>query len=94
MRAKLITICVTLLLLAAISTTEQIAVRYVTQGALDKAQAILSDIRHGVLTDAQKKAHALDEAWDRQAKLLIWSMVMICMEINWRTFPGILQTKR
>ena len=70
MRAKLITIGVTLLLLAAISTTEQIAVRHVTQGALDKAQAILSDIRQGTLADAHEKAHALDEAWDRQAKLL------------------------
>ena len=54
MRAKLITIGVTLLLLAAISTTEQIAVRHVTQGALDKAQAILSDIRQGTLAEAQE----------------------------------------
>lgn len=70
MRAKLITIGVTLLLLAVISITEQIAVRRVTQRALGDTQAILSDIRHGVLADAQEKAHALDEAWDRQAKLL------------------------
>lgn len=70
MRAKLITIGVTLLLLAAISTTEQIAVRHVTQRALGEAQAILSDIRQGTLAEAQEKAHALDEAWDREAKLL------------------------
>ena len=70
MRAKLITISVTLLLLAAISVTEQLAVRRVTQRALGEAQAILSDIRQGTLADAPEKAHALDEAWDRQAKLL------------------------
>lgn len=70
MRAKLITISVTLLLLAAISVTEQIAVRRVTQRALGEAQAILSDIRQGALADAHEKAHALDETWDRQAKLL------------------------
>ena len=70
MRAKLITISVTLLLLAAISVTEQLAVRHVTQQALVEAHAILSDIRQGTLADAHEKAHALDEAWDRQAKLL------------------------
>lgn len=70
MRAKLITISVTLLLLAAISVTEQLAVRHVTQQALGEAHAILSDIRQGTLADAHEKAHALDEAWDRQAKLL------------------------
>ncbi|MBQ7826341.1 MAG: hypothetical protein IJ337_08380, partial [Clostridia bacterium] len=60
MRAKLITISVTLLLLAAISVTEQLAVRRVTQQALGEAQAILSDIRQGTLAEAQEKAHALD----------------------------------
>jgi len=70
MRAKIITICICLLLLAGLSAAEQIAVKRITQSALFQTQALMADIREGEMDEAAKKAHALDRTWDKQAKLL------------------------
>lgn len=70
MRAKLVVMLVALLLLSALSVTEQVAVHRVTDDALDRTQAITEDIRSGDLQEAMKKTHALDKAWDEKAKLL------------------------
>lgn len=70
MRKKSITIAVVLLLLALLCTAEQIVVYTLTQEALTDTQEVLSLIQTGDLEEAQKKAHALDKAWDKHAKLL------------------------
>jgi len=70
MRRKLITMAVVLLLLGALCTIEQIAVRRITDAALEQTRAIMEDIRTDALEEAIKKAHTLDKAWDGQAKLL------------------------
>ena len=70
MRQKIITIVISLLLIAAISVAEQVAVRIIVRRALEDTQAIMEDVRGGSLEEAAKKARALDKAWDKQAKLL------------------------
>ena len=70
MRQKIITIVISLLLIAAISVAEQVAVRIIVRRALEDTQAIMEDVRGGSLEEAAKKAHALDKAWDKQAKPL------------------------
>ena len=70
MRAKAATVIIVFALLAALSVTEQIAVRRMTDDALGQTAQILSDISAGDMDAAIKKAHALDQAWDKNAKLL------------------------
>lgn len=70
MRAKIITIVVSLLLVAGISVIEQISVSRIVRNALEDTKAILADIQAGSIQEAEKKAHALDQAWDEQAKRL------------------------
>jgi len=69
-RKKCITIAVVLLVLAGICIAEQIMVFRLTQEAMSAAREVLSFIRTGELEAAQKKAHALDQAWDEDAKKL------------------------
>ena len=61
---------VTLALLAALCVTEQIVVHGITSTALEQTQRILADIRADAFEQAQEKAHALDQAWDREASKL------------------------
>ena len=70
MRAKLLAIAIAVLILAGISLIEQLGVRRVTRTAFEQTAAIMADIESGELEAAKEKAHALDGAWDEQAKLL------------------------
>lgn len=70
MRAKIITILISLLLIAAISTVEQAFVKRIVRVSMDETQLILRDIREDRLNLANQKTHAMDQAWDKQAKLL------------------------
>lgn len=70
MSRKIITMAVTFALLLALCVVEQLTVRRVTGEALRQTRAILADIRAEAFEQAQEKAHALDEAWDREASKL------------------------
>lgn len=70
MRRKLWTVAAVLLFLIVLCVFEQAAVRRITNEALDMTQGLLADIRQGAFDSAKQKAHALDGAWDKQAKLL------------------------
>ena len=70
MSRKIITMAVTLALLAALCVVEQIVVHRITSAALEQTQGILSDIRADAFEQAQEKAHALDQAWDEEASKL------------------------
>lgn len=70
MRKKCITIAVVLLVIAGICAAEQIMVFRLTQEAMRAAHEVLSLIRTGELEAARKKTHALDQAWDEDAKKL------------------------
>lgn len=70
MKQKLITMAVVALLLAAISTAEQVAVKQITDDALAQTREIMQEIRAGRMDEAQEKTHALDRAWDKQASVL------------------------
>lgn len=70
MSRKMITMAVTLALLAALCIVEQVVVHRITSDALNETQRILADIRAGEFDSAQQKAHALDQAWDREASKL------------------------
>ena len=70
MRRKIITIAVVAMLLVLLGVVEQISVRRITDSALGQTEAIDHAIRERKLEAAKEKAHALDEAWDRQAKWL------------------------
>ena len=70
MSRKIITMVVTLALLAALCVVEQIVVHRITSAALERTQGILSDIRADSFEQAQEKAHALDQAWDEDASKL------------------------
>lgn len=70
MRKKCAAIAAVILLLSLICTAEQVLVRRFTQDALRNTGEILALIEEGALEDAQKKAHALDQAWDKNAKKL------------------------
>lgn len=70
MKQKLITMAVVALLLAAISTAEQVAVKRITDDALAQTREIMQEIRAGRMDEAQEKTHALDRAWDKQASVL------------------------
>ena len=70
MRRKIVTVVVVALLLSALSVVEQLSVRRITGAALDETKAICEAIRAGEWTRAQEKTHAMDVAWDRQAKWL------------------------
>jgi len=69
-RRKLWTVAAVLLFLIVLCVFEQAAVRRITNEALDMTQGLLADIRQGAFDSAKQKAHALDGAWDKQAKLL------------------------
>jgi len=70
MRKKCVTIAIVLLILAAICAAEQWMVARFTREALKETKKIQSLIETGDVAQAQKKAHALDQAWDEKAKKL------------------------
>lgn len=70
MSRKLLIMAAVLVFLAALSAAEQILVRNATDAAIEKTQTIMADIRASALQAAKEKAHALDKAWDREAKQL------------------------
>ena len=70
MSRKIITMAVTIALLAALCVVEQAVVHRITRSALEQTRSILDDIRAGALEQAQEKAHALDQAWDEEASKL------------------------
>ena len=70
MSRKIITMAVTLALLAALCVVEQIVVHRITSAALEQTQGILADIRADAFEQAHEKAHALDQAWDEEASKL------------------------
>lgn len=70
MSRKIITMVVTFALLAALCVVEQIVVHRVTNSALEQTRGILADIRADAFAQAQQKAHALDETWDKEASKL------------------------
>lgn len=70
MRRKIITMIVVGAILAALSAIEQISVRRITDSALEQTSGILNAVRMEDLEGAMQKAHALDEAWDRNASML------------------------
>lgn len=70
MSRKIITMAVTIALLAALCVVEQVVVHRITRSALEQTRSILDDIRAGALEQAQEKAHALDQAWDEEASKL------------------------
>ncbi len=70
MKLKIITMAVVALLLAAISTAEQIEVKRITDDALEQTREIMQEIRAGNMDAAQEKTHALDKAWDKRASVL------------------------
>ena len=70
MRKQCATIAAVLFLLIGICVTEQIMVYRFTHSALRETHEVLSLIQMGDLAAAQKKAHALDLAWDEDAKKL------------------------
>lgn len=70
MSRKIITMAVTLALLAALCVVEQVVVHRITQAALEQTQLILADIRADAFEQAQEKTHALDQAWDEEASKL------------------------
>ena len=61
---------VTFALLAAVCIVEQVVVHRITSEALEQTHQILDDIRAGAYDRAKEKAHALDQAWDREASKL------------------------
>ena len=70
MSRKILIMLASLAILAALSVAEQLIVHRVTQSALAQTQSILGDIRTRDFVSANKKAHALDQAWDKQASRL------------------------
>lgn len=70
MSRKLLIMAVVLALLSALSAAEQMLVRRATNDAIAATQAITADVRAAQLPQAKEKAHALDKAWDREAKRL------------------------
>ena len=70
MRKKSITIAAVLLLLTLICIAEQVMVSLLTRQAMEESRGILSLIRTDDLQEAQKKTHALDQAWDKNARML------------------------
>ena len=70
MRRKCAAIGIVLLLLATVCAAEQIIVHRLTNKVLDETRALISLIQSGDLETAKKNAHALDRAWDRDAKKL------------------------
>ena len=70
MSRKIITMAVTLALLAALCVIEQVVVHRITSTALERTQLILADIRADAFEQAHEKAHALDQAWDEEASKL------------------------
>lgn len=70
MRRKVITMIVVGALLAALSAVEQISVQRITGSALTQTAAIMDAVRAGDLNEAMQKAHALDEAWDKEANMI------------------------
>lgn len=70
MKRKLIIMAATLAFLLGLSAVEQVLVGRITRSALDTTQEIIGDIRQERLDAAKEKSHALDQAWDEQAKKL------------------------
>lgn len=70
MRAKIITIIGCLLLVAGISAVEQLSVHRIVHKALDETREIRTDIRAGLLEEAENKAHALNRTWDEEARMI------------------------
>lgn len=74
MSRKIIIMIITLSVLLMISLVEQVAVMRITNMAMEKTQAILSDIREEELKAGLKKTHDLDQSWDEAA---IWLEMMV-----------------
>ena len=74
MSRKIITVIVTLAFLFMLSLTEQATVLRITSRALEKTQAIISDIRERNMKDGLKKSHDLDQSWDIQA---VWLEILV-----------------
>lgn len=70
MSRKLLIMAAVMVFLAVLSAAEQILVRRATDDAIEKTQEIMTDIRASQLEEGKEKAHALDKAWDREAKWL------------------------
>ena len=70
MRAKVLTVLIVLALLGALCAAEQISVKRATDDALAQTRVILDLLRADVLDEALTRARALDDRWDKQAKLL------------------------
>ena len=70
MRAKVLTVLIVLALLGALCATEQISVSRTTNDALAQARVILDLLRADELDEALTRTRALDESWDRRARLL------------------------
>ena len=70
MRMKTLTIIAVLLILALISTVEQMTVTKLTDEALTETKTLTKLIKDGALDTAKENTHALDKAWDDHAKRL------------------------
>ena len=70
MSRKILIMAVVLILLSGLCAVEQVLTRRITDAALANTQEIMADIRVSQLHTAKQKAHALDEAWDGEAKRL------------------------
>lgn len=70
MRRKLIIMLASAVFLTVLSAAEQFCVRRVTAEVLTQTQVLLSCIREERFEDALKLSLDMDQAWDRNAKLL------------------------
>ena len=70
MSRKMVIMAAVLVFLAALCVAEQLMVSCITDAALIETQGIMTHIRASDLISAIEKAHALDQAWDKQAKRL------------------------
>jgi len=67
---KIVTMGVTLAVLVILSIAEQLAVGRITDHALEETQSIMQKIRNKAYEEAYHQADTLDQAWDRQARML------------------------
>lgn len=70
MSRRIITIALTLALMALVCAAEYISVRRITEEAMQETQAILSAVRARAYGQAKERTHQLDQMWDRKAKRL------------------------
>ncbi|MBQ7825032.1 MAG: DUF4363 family protein [Clostridia bacterium] len=70
MSRKILIIVLAFAFLMMLSIIEQRLVSHLAHAALRETAAITDEIRAHQLGSAMKKAHALDQAWDREARKL------------------------